>query len=217
MAKKVATGPPKEMVAKYLNAPYIRMIIPNAEEGGYLAEVLELPGCISEGQTPEQAFHNVEEAMKGWIFAALDLGKHIPEPVGANDYSGNIALRVSSELHRLAALRAMQDGVSLNQWIAKAITTQLANQNMADELADRVANKVAQRVRVTITTTSLEYESTPPAVLPTKTVGVVLRPDHVLTYSPRVLNAPIGSSWVTEPVKVVGLLVHEEGGEKPDA
>src|SRR3990172_7837794 len=151
MAKKEATGPPKD-VAAYLNAPYVRMIITNADEGGYLAEVLELPGCISEGETPEEAFRNVDEAMAGWITAALDMKRPIPDPVGDNEYSGHLPLRISSELHRFAALRALQEGTSLNQWIAKAIATQLAKANLADELADQVATKVAERVRLSAMT-----------------------------------------------------------------
>ncbi len=137
---------PAGELARYLSAPYVRMIIPNAEEGGYLAEVLELPGCITEGDTLEEAYHNLEDAMAGWIETSLEDNRPIPEPVGDKEYSGHFPLRMSTELHRAAALRAMQEGVSLNQWIVGAIAAQVAGQTLAEDLADRIAAKVTERI-----------------------------------------------------------------------
>ena len=143
-------GPAGEL-ARYLSAPYVRMIIPNAEEGGYLAEVLELPGCITEGDTPEEAYRNLEEAMVGWVAASLDTNRPIPDPVGDKEYSGHFPLRMSTELHRAAALRAMQEGISLNQWIVRAIAAQVAKQNLAQELGDYLLAKVVSRMVVRAT------------------------------------------------------------------
>jgi len=136
-------------VAAYLRAQYVRMIIPNAEEGGYLAEVLELPGCVTDGDTPEEAYRNLEEAMGGWIKASLDTNRPVPDPVGGREYSGHFPLRMSTELHRAAALRAMQEGVSLNHWIARAIAEKVAKADLADALADKIASKVAERMKFT--------------------------------------------------------------------
>jgi antitoxin HicB len=146
--RRVSTGE----LAAYLSAPFVRMIIPNVEEGGYLAEVLELPGCVTEGRTPEDAYRNLEDAMTGWIAASLDTGRPIPEPVGDREYSGHFPLRISTELHRAAALRAMQEGVSLNQWIGKAIAAQVAGDNLAEMLADQIAAKVIERMSVDVFT-----------------------------------------------------------------
>jgi len=133
------TGPTGEL-ARYLSAPYVRMIIPNTEEGGYLAEVLELPGCITEGDTLEEAYQNLEDAMAGWIETSLEDNRPIPEPVGDKEYSGHFPLRMSTELHRAAALRAMQEGISLNHWIVGAIAAQVTSQNLVEDLADQVAS-----------------------------------------------------------------------------
>src|SRR4030042_4944825 len=134
-------------VASYVRAQDVRMIVPNAEEGGYLAEGLELPGCITDGDTPEEAYRNLEEAMGGWIRASLDTNRPIPDPVGGREYSGHFPLRMSTELHRVAALRAMQEGVSLNQWIAGAMAEKVAKEDLAEELAEKIAPKVAERMR----------------------------------------------------------------------
>lgn len=50
------------------------------EGGGFSAIVPDLPGCISDGETPEQAIANVQDAISSWIEAANDLGRAIPSP-----------------------------------------------------------------------------------------------------------------------------------------
>ena len=179
-----------------LKEPYIRMIVPGESGDGYVAEVLELPGCISQGETPEEAYRNLDGAMEGWIGAALDLGRPIPEPIGDKEYSGHLPLRISSELHRLAAIHALNEGVSLNQWIAKAIATQVAKQDLAKDLADQLVSKLADRVRVTASTTvSLQLSETNPAdpysyIVPANLFSDIApaHPDHE-TIGSKVLSA----------------------------
>jgi predicted RNase H-like HicB family nuclease len=124
------------------------MLIPDTEEGGYVAEVLELPGCISDGDTPEEAYRNLQEAMEGWIATAIDHDQPIPDPVGDREYGGHFPLRISTELHRAAALRAIQEGISLNQWFGKAIAAQVAGESLAERLSVQIADKVVERISV---------------------------------------------------------------------
>jgi len=53
------------------------------EGGGWLAEVPELPGCMSDGETPLQAVENVMDAISCWIEAAEEDGRPVPAPAGA--------------------------------------------------------------------------------------------------------------------------------------
>jgi predicted RNase H-like HicB family nuclease len=48
----------------------IKAIIHPAEEGGYWAEVPELPGCITEGDSMEEVMANLQDAIKGWLHVA---------------------------------------------------------------------------------------------------------------------------------------------------
>lgn len=48
------------------------------EGGGYIARVPDLPGCVSDGETPEEAFSNAQDAIASWIEAAQELGRTIP-------------------------------------------------------------------------------------------------------------------------------------------
>ena len=61
---------------------YPVLIEPLAPEdgGGFLARVPDLPGCMSDGETPEEALANVRDAIAVWIEAAQDLGHVVPPP-----------------------------------------------------------------------------------------------------------------------------------------
>ena len=45
----------------------LKVIIHEAEEGGYWAEVPALKGCFSEGDSYEETLENIKEAMEGWL------------------------------------------------------------------------------------------------------------------------------------------------------
>jgi predicted RNase H-like HicB family nuclease len=49
------------------------------EEGGYIAEVPSLPGCISEGDTFEEALANIREAIELYIEVLEEDGREVPE------------------------------------------------------------------------------------------------------------------------------------------
>jgi antitoxin HicB len=61
---------------------YPVLISPLSEEdgGGFAATVPDLPGCMSDGDTPEQAVTNVRDAIAMWIEAADEMGRAVPPP-----------------------------------------------------------------------------------------------------------------------------------------
>ena len=52
------------------------------EDESYIAEVPELPGCMSDGSTYQETLKNVEIVIQEWIETAEELGREIPEPKG---------------------------------------------------------------------------------------------------------------------------------------
>lgn len=84
------------------------------EGGGYLAEFPDLPGCIADGETVEEALHQAEDALKAWLASAKEFGDEIPEPSVATNFSGQWRIRLPKSLHAALALRAKHEGVSLN-------------------------------------------------------------------------------------------------------
>jgi antitoxin HicB len=99
-----------------LRRPY-RMVVRGEPEEGYLAEAPELPGCVTAGETPEEALALLRDAMRSWLVVAVEGGHAIPDPLPdpPRDYSGRFVLRLPKSLHRLLAERAEAEGVSLNQ------------------------------------------------------------------------------------------------------
>jgi predicted RNase H-like HicB family nuclease len=56
----------------------------SAEDGGgFLATVPDLPGCMSDGETREEAARNVEDAIACWLDQAREMGRAIPQPTKA--------------------------------------------------------------------------------------------------------------------------------------
>lgn len=88
--------------------------------GGFLAEVPKLPGCISDGETREEALINVQDAMKSWIDTAKELKRKIPLPEEykeEEDFSGKLSLRIPKSLHKNISQQAEKEGCSINQLI----------------------------------------------------------------------------------------------------
>lgn len=101
----------------YLQAAYhFRLQCLDDGDGPYwLATVEELPGCMSDGETEAEAMDNVRDAMVGWIEAAIEEGRTVPEPLAEPEYSGQFRLRLPAELHGALSREAAWQGTSLNQ------------------------------------------------------------------------------------------------------
>ncbi len=63
-----------------LEYPIVVEPLPADEGGGFLATAPDLPGCMSDGATPEEAVSNIQDAIVTWIEAARDLGHAVPKP-----------------------------------------------------------------------------------------------------------------------------------------
>jgi predicted RNase H-like HicB family nuclease len=55
------------------------ILFPDREDGGWIAEVPSLPGCLSQGDTREEAIANVRDAIETWIDGATKVGMTVPE------------------------------------------------------------------------------------------------------------------------------------------
>ena len=107
-------------VEYYMNLPYT-IELQRDPEGGWFVQVKELPGCMSQGETPEEAIAMIRDAMRGWIEVSLEDGDPIPEPRPLDEYSGKFVVRVPRSLHRDLVDAAEREGVSLNQYINVAL------------------------------------------------------------------------------------------------
>jgi antitoxin HicB len=70
----------KPSLEYYLNLQYTVTLYPDAEQGGYVAEIKDLPGCFTQGETLEETMTNINEARELWIETAYEAGDNIPLP-----------------------------------------------------------------------------------------------------------------------------------------
>ena len=80
-----------------------------------MVTVPELPGCMADGETIEQAVAEAQDAFLAWAMAERQDKGDLPAPKA---YSGQFVLRIPKSLHRRLATRAAAEGVSLNQLAA---------------------------------------------------------------------------------------------------
>jgi len=111
-------------VEEYLRLPYT-IQLRQYEDGTFFADVAELPGCMTEADTAEEAVETIREAMAGWIEVALSEGLPIPEPAGEPEYSGRFLVRTPRSLHRDLVRRARAEGASLNQFVVTTLSRAL--------------------------------------------------------------------------------------------
>jgi|GEM_PF-3233365 len=105
----------------YLELQYEITVTPEPE-GGYVAEIKSLPGCITQAETKDDIFDNINDAKKLWLETALESGDKIPLPSHMySDYSGKFMIRMSPDLHKSLADSASEEGASLNKHTVKLI------------------------------------------------------------------------------------------------
>ena len=63
-----------------LDDPVIIEPLAPEDRGGFVATVPDLPGCMSDGETPEAALANVLDAIASWMEQAWALGRQVPKP-----------------------------------------------------------------------------------------------------------------------------------------
>ena len=125
MKKEKMTAAMEAMApAEYLKKSYGRYVVPEFD-GTFRAEIIEFPGCIATGDTAAEAFANLENTAESWLEATLARGQHIPEPIENTFFSGKLVVRLPKSLHKKAARTAVQEGVSLNQFIVGSIAEQV--------------------------------------------------------------------------------------------
>ena len=54
--------------------------LPEDESGGFFAEVPDLPGCHTDGKTPQEALANLYDAFAEWTESMTRMGAAIPQP-----------------------------------------------------------------------------------------------------------------------------------------
>ena len=111
--------------------------------GGFVAEIEDLPGCMTQAETPDELVVSMEDAKRAWITAAYESAQDIPLPKDIDDYKGRVLIRISRSLHRELVRSAKEQGTSLNQHISNLLAAGAHGEllkKQALELFDRSTN-----------------------------------------------------------------------------
>lgn len=117
----------KKKLNQYMQLQYQVIIRPINEKdgGGWLAEIPELKGCFTDGETQEEALYNLNEAKLAWFKTAIKRGQKIPIPNvedNLESYSGKFTLRIPKSMHKELAMSAKNENMSLNQYILSLLS-----------------------------------------------------------------------------------------------
>ncbi|MGH9418911.1 MAG: type II toxin-antitoxin system HicB family antitoxin [Thermoanaerobaculia bacterium] len=129
--------------AEYLAKQYARVLMPDVS-GVYVAQILEFPGCVAEGDSPQEAYEKLEAAAESWVDAMLRSGQKIPEPTyeRIRDYGGKIALRLPRSVHRDAVRFAERESTSLNQFLVSSVSAAVGAMSLYEQIAIRLEQGV---------------------------------------------------------------------------
>ena len=114
------------------------------EGGGYAVTFPDLPGCRSDGATPEEAVENGRDALASWLAVAREFGDPSLKPFSTA--SGRFVQRLPRSLHARLIEQAKSEGVSLNTLVVSMVSQGLG-QNRARSRARRGGGRSGKRGR----------------------------------------------------------------------
>lgn len=121
----------------------------SADEGeGYMIEFPDVPGCMSDGSTPEEAIANGRDALKSVLLTKLEFKDPVPRPGAFAAASGQFRQRIPKSLHARLVARASQEGVSLNTLVTAFIAEGLGGTPNTGSQRKRRRTRSASNVEV---------------------------------------------------------------------
>ncbi len=96
---------------------YSYIVIWSEEDKAYIGRVAEFESLAAHGETQQAALQEINQVVHLVLEDLQQSGENVPAPFSKRHFSGKLNLRMPEYLHRLLAMEASQQGISLNQWI----------------------------------------------------------------------------------------------------
>jgi antitoxin HicB len=133
------------MKAPNIEYPFEVRPLSTEEGGGYAITFPDLPGCRSDGATPEEAIKNGRDALRSWLAVAHEFGDRTPAPFSGA--SGRFVQRVPRSLHAELISQAKAEGVSLNTLIVALVAQGLGRRKRVARSVGRSAKSSSESRR----------------------------------------------------------------------
>jgi antitoxin HicB len=113
---------------KFEDYPFDLRPLTKAEGGGWLITWPDLPGCMSDGETPEEAIKNGRDAFAAWVSVRQEeLKQPVPESSALARKPARFVLRTPQSMHKRLVAKAKAEGVSLNTLVTTFIAERLGS------------------------------------------------------------------------------------------
>jgi predicted HicB family RNase H-like nuclease len=83
---------------------------------------MEFPWCWREGPTASEAIAAVQEGVDELVEDMVSRDEPLPPSLTERRYSGKFVVRTSTALHARLTIEAIEQGVSLNQWVVQRLS-----------------------------------------------------------------------------------------------
>ncbi len=104
------------------NDRYTYRITWSDEDEEYIGLCAEFPSMSWLARTPESALHGIRKAVAEAVIDMRNKNESPPLPLSSRSYSGKFVVRVPPEIHRELAIKAAEEGVSLNRLVSAKLS-----------------------------------------------------------------------------------------------
>ena len=111
----------KDMVTDH----YTYRITWSAEDEEFVGLCAEFPLLSWLALAPDEAFSGIRQLVAECVADMVESNEPVPEPLAGRTYSGKFMVRVPPETHRALAIRAAEEGVSLNRLVSARLANSL--------------------------------------------------------------------------------------------
>ncbi|TNF68993.1 MAG: type II toxin-antitoxin system HicB family antitoxin [Gammaproteobacteria bacterium] len=92
------------------------------EDNEYIGLCAEFPSLSWLDTSPEKALEGIRAVVRDVLLDMQTSGEKIPSPLSEKNYSGNFMVRIPPEAHRSLAIKAAEEGISLNRLVSSKLT-----------------------------------------------------------------------------------------------
>jgi predicted HicB family RNase H-like nuclease len=101
---------------------YAYRVIWSDEDGEYVGLCAEFPSLSWLDRSPERALQGIRKVVRAAVKEMLENGEEPPAPLALRRYSGKLVIRIPPGVHRELAIKAAEEGVSLNRLISSRLS-----------------------------------------------------------------------------------------------
>ncbi|MCB0186509.1 MAG: type II toxin-antitoxin system HicB family antitoxin [Caldilineaceae bacterium] len=97
---------------------YTYRVIWSEEDDEFVGLCAEFPSLSWLAENQHDALNGIVELIRSVVIDMGEEGEPIPEPISHRHYSGKFQVRIPPEQHRLIAIRAAEENISLNRYVS---------------------------------------------------------------------------------------------------